>query len=428
MLLRPLIVSALALTAAAATASVGSVIFIHPDGTGANSWGAARMRWVGPDGNLNWDLLPNIAVYRGHMKDALAGTSNGGAVTHAHGVKVPSNNAGLDNGRPVMALSGKRQSILREAKAAGLATGIVNTASITDAGSGLFVANVRSRRDHTEIARQILQVAPEVILGGGEQWFLPKGTRGRHGEGERTDGRNLIQEFRRKGYTVVFTRDELNRLPAGTRRVLGLFAADDTFNDRTEEELRQAKLPMFQTQAPSVREMTRAALRVLGANRKRFFLVAEEEATDNFGGALNAPGTLEALRRADGALGEARAFVARNPRTLLLTTADSDAGGMQVMGDVEIDPNKPLPEKTENGSPLDGRDGTGTLPFLAPADRFGKRLPFGICWANDGDLSGGILVRATGLNASLVRGSMDNTDVYRVMYRTLFGRMPGTRR
>jgi hypothetical protein len=46
----------------------GSVVFVHPDGTGLSGWGAARLMKVGPDGTLNWDCLEKVGVYRGHMK------------------------------------------------------------------------------------------------------------------------------------------------------------------------------------------------------------------------------------------------------------------------------------------------------------------------------------------------------------------------
>jgi alkaline phosphatase len=39
----------------------GSVIFFHPDGTGANHWNVARMYFEGLDGQLNWDRLPHAA-------------------------------------------------------------------------------------------------------------------------------------------------------------------------------------------------------------------------------------------------------------------------------------------------------------------------------------------------------------------------------
>lgn len=405
-------------------ANVGNVIFIHPDGQGPNGWAVARLTFVGPDGELNWDKLPYIAAYKGHMLDSVTASSNGGAITHAYGVKVPRNNAGMLDGRPVVAANGQSRSILHEAKRRGLSIGIVNSASITDAGTGLFVAQVSNRREHVEIARQIFDARPEVVLGGGEQWFLPRGVRGRHGEGQRTDGRNLVDDFRRAGYTVVYTRDELLRLPRNTIRVLGLFAADDTFNDETEEVLEERGLEPYQPQAPSTAEMTEVALRVLENTRRRFLLVAEEEGSDNFAGENNAAGTLEALRRADGMIGHALAFLRRNPNTLILTTADSDCGGMQAKGLSAGDAEKPVDERAENGAPMDGRAGTGSLPFLAEPDRNGRRWPFAVVWADAGDLSGGNLIRAAGLNASQVRGTADNTFVYEIIYRTLFGRAP----
>jgi hypothetical protein len=66
----------------------GSVIFLHPDGAGVAHWSAARLAMVGPDGMTNWDRLPFMAVYRGHMKTSAAATSHGGATSHAFGVKV----------------------------------------------------------------------------------------------------------------------------------------------------------------------------------------------------------------------------------------------------------------------------------------------------------------------------------------------------
>ena len=66
-----------------AAQQTGNVIFFHPDGAGVKHWGALRFLIAGPDGELNWDKLPAMAVYRGHMKDALTGTTHGGATVHA---------------------------------------------------------------------------------------------------------------------------------------------------------------------------------------------------------------------------------------------------------------------------------------------------------------------------------------------------------
>lgn len=411
------------LSLSAAQAQTGNVIFIHPDGTGVNTWGAGRMLLAGPDGMLNWDRLERVGVYRGHLLNSLTASSNGGGTAHAYGVKVTTGAMGRDRGRQVVSASGKPHSLMIEALRSGLAGGVISSASVTDAGTGVFLASVDSRRNHQEIAFQMIASRANVILGGGEQFFLPQGVRGRHGMGVRTDGVNLIDRARRAGYRVVFTRNELMALPAGTTRVLGLFTADDTFNDETEETLRQQNRPLYAPTAPAIDEMTRVALRVLQATGRRFFLVSEEEATDNFAGDQNAKGVFEALRRADRAIGVALEFQQRNPRTLILTAADSDCGGMQVLS---VDnANAPLPARDEEtGAMLDGREGTGTLPFLSAPDARGQRFPFAVAWSAGGDLAGGIAARAHGLNSALLPANVQNTDIFRVCYRTLFGRWP----
>jgi len=40
-------------------------------------------------------------------------------------------------------------------------------------------------------------------------------------------------------------------------------------------------------------------------------------------------------------------------------------------------------------------------------------------------VSGGILVRAAGANAHMVRGVVDSTQIYDIMHATLFGVKPG---
>ncbi len=401
----------------------GNVIFFHPDGTSVSHWTAARMMIAGPDGMINWDRLPEMAVYRGHMKTRLTATSHGGATTHAFGVKVDPDSYGMDRDRPLTALSGKPMSIMREAIEAGMPVGVVNSGNIDEPGTGVFLASSESRRNGADIAQQIVLSGAQVILSGGEQWLLPKGVSGRHGKGARTDGKDLIAEAEKLGYTVVYTRDELLALPADTKRVLGVFAHDHTFHDKKEEELRKQGLPLYEPDAPTVAEMTAAALDILSKSGKRFFLVVEEEGTDNFGNVNNAAGSIEALQRADVAYGVLRDFLKRHSDTLLLTAADSDASGLEVIAFTPDRAGQPLSRTTRNGAPLDGRDGTGTLPFLAKPDQFGRSLPFGIAWSGFEDGAGGILARAEGLNAEALRsGSCDNSDIYRLMYLTLFGR------
>jgi alkaline phosphatase len=410
----------------------GSVIFLHPDGTSAAHWTAARLHLHGPDGLLHWDRLPHLSMYRGHMRDALTATSHGGATTHAYGVKVPADSYGMHCDTPLTALSGRPYSIMVEAMRAGFPAGIVNSGDLNEPGTGCFLASTVSRENSASIVAQILDSGADVILGGGEQWMLPAGTNGVHAaEGRRTDGRNLIAECRARGYTVVFTRAELAAVSNDTARLLGVFAAHHTFNDQPEEALAAEGLEAYAPQAPTTAEMMETALRILAARGRTFLLVAEEEGTDNLANVNNAAGTLEALRRADEAVGVARAFLAEHPATLLITAADSDASGMQVISppagsDAWFRPDVPLPAAaTPEGAPLDGMAGAKSPPFVSGPDQFGRRHTFGIAWIGAADTAGGIVARAEGLNSDLLGPTIDNTDIYRLVYLTLFGtRLP----
>jgi len=392
----------------------GNVIFFHPDGTGLNHWAAHRMYFHGLDGISNWDRLPNMAVYRGHMGNLIHGTSHAGATTHAFGYKVDAfgsfgrdgdGNVGRD--RHIRSLSGFNGSVMREAANAGIPVGVVNDGHIGEPGTGAFLAEVGNRDNWQEITRQMIlgrpgmnDTAPWVIMGGGEADALPQGTTTLHRnvneerrapvnsrQSLRTDDLNLVAAWNAMGsgnlsndptqrddFIVVRTRAEFERLqqalqahPRYAPRVLGLFAFQDTFNDRNEQDLinrgfvragmaagttgagpqKQSRLVLWGDHdaaepgfnPPTFAEMTEVAITILSraaaqrpqAAQRRFFLVAEQESIDNFGNNTNAIGMLHAMQDTDRAIGAALDFLRRNERTLIVTAADSDAGSMTVV-------------------------------------------------------------------------------------------------
>jgi alkaline phosphatase len=392
-------------------------------------------------------------------------------------------------GRPIKALSGFDGSIMREAAAAGIPVGIVNDGDLPEPGTGVFLAEVGNRAESEEIARQMLdgrpgfegEPLPKVLLGGGEAFFLPADTPPCEGEitlacyvhtdqlngrgPSREDGRNLLQEASALGYEVVRTREEFEALwariqaePQFAPLVLGLFARDDIFNDTTEERLIAREL-VDESQAetrdgaliiwgsrpdtlgfnpPTAAEMNTLALEVLRRHSEAaglpFYLVAEVESTDNVANNANGIGTLRALKAADDAIGVFREFIAANPNTMVLTAADSDAGGLQVLSPAPVDEEavatstgNPTGFGLNQGFPLDGIEGQGTAPFIAAPDAFGNEFDFAIGWVGTNDVGGAILSRAEGLNAELLRSEFstqfDSSDVYRLQYATLFGEL-----
>ncbi len=471
----------------------GNVIFIHPDGAGPNHWAAARMYWNGPDAVSGWDKLPNMASYRGHMADRLTGTSNGGATVHAFGFKVlgPGSfgkDGGGDAARDILALSGYPGSILREAANHGHPTGVVNDGDLPEPGTGAFFAEVADRNLSNEIARQLIDGRPGfemedrplvVAMGGGEGFFLPEDTQlctvavapdcAVHtdqvsGNGPaRTDGRNLVQEAQDAGWVVLRTREEFDAFreelvsrKSWKPRVLGLFARDDIFNDVPEERLLSLGLidetrdaddkrgriithgstpGTFGFNPPTAAEMTEVALEVLDrwsrASRKPFFLVSEAESVDNMGNNNNAIGTLVGLDHSNGVIDAALEYLERERRTLIITAADSDAGGLQVVstssenaGSLRYNPTGVSDEDVL--APLDGIEGRGSATFVAEPDQFGQELRFAVSWISTPDVAGGIISRAAGLNARLLNSALatrfDSIDIYRLAYLTLFGK------
>ncbi len=402
----------------------GSVIFLHPDGTGLSTWNATRVLFKGPDEMLNWDRMTNVGFYRSHMSDVLTSSSHSGATVHAYGVKVKQDSYGMNGTEPVTSLSGKQKSIMHEAMDAGMRVGLVNTGSVVEPGSAVFVASTTSRSNDEEITKQVIESGADVIFCGGEEWMIPGGTSGIHTKkGRRTDGLNLIKKAEELGYIVIYDKYQLADLPRDVKKVLGVFAGHHTFNSQSEEELAEKELPLYFEDAPTYAEMIQAAVEILSDKGEQFFLVAEEEATDNFANANNAIGNLTAHKRADDAIGYVLDFIETNPNTLLITASDSEASGMELYGRVEkdMDRNGILPEIDRNGAPIDGIAGTGTKPFVSAPDKKGNTFPFEIIWSSYSDLYGSPIAKAAGLNANLMKLNFDNTDVYRMMYATLFG-------
>ncbi len=403
----------------------GNVIFIHPDGTSLASWNAIRILYYGPDGTLNWDKLTNIGLYQGYTKNTLTASSQAGATIHAYGVKVEYDSYGMDGKKSLISLSGYNNSIMMEAKENGINIGIINSGTIVEPGSGVFVTSDVSRDNDEDIAKKIIESGADLILSGGEQLLIPENVAGRHGLGKRKDGLNLIETAVKRGYYVVYNREELLNMPNDVEKILGVFALHHTFNDKPEEELNNVGLHNYNAEAPTLAEMTDAAIKFLSKKSGNFFLVIEEEGTDNFGNNNNANGFFEAQKRADDAIGIAYGYLQQNRNTLIITAADSEAGGLELRGSTieSMNPGLPLPPTDKNGAPIDGKFGSQTPPFISAPDKSGNTFPFAVTWSSYGDVCGSVVAKTEGLNADLLKGITDNTDIYRIMYATLFGKL-----
>lgn len=432
------------------------VFFIHPDGTDQSHFTLMRLIHYGADGEANWDKLPNVAIYKSHMKDSVTGTSHGGATTHATGIRWPWNTFGAD-----------RKTIVHEAMDAGYAVALIQSGHISEPGTAAFVAySPGGRGEAAEIAKKVIESGVPIIMAGGERYLIPNTKDAFHPDrkggnprpkGSRTDGLDLIEEAKKRGYTVVYTREELLRLDTSrVDKVLGVFAYDHTFFDISEREMHRRGLVgpdgrpiLYEPNAPTVKEMLEVSVKILERiGRKGFLVILEEEGTDNFpNGAMNAEGTIEAAKRADDAIGFALEFAKRNSNTFILTASDSTAGSVQIydpyvyqremvetiggvdyLKDLVIDQcsvvraREPLVDGITDFSQLHpGTEHFREKPFVSK-----DNLKFFVIWNPCGgpDLGGGTITRAFGNGAlsslaNEVRGTIDNTKIYQFLKKAL---------
>ncbi len=229
----------------------------------------------------------------------------------------------VNNGSINIAVDGSaRTPILSYAKAAGKATGLVTTCTVTHATPAGFAANVSHRNQEDEIARQYLEREIDVILGGGLVHFerdMPPV------EGVEQPGIHLLSDFEAKGYQVVQDREALTEA-TGEPRLLGLFSkqhvpyALDRKNDPSLKHV------------PSLPEMFGAALQSLRQSSNGFVLQVEGGRVDHAAHANDPAAILHEFLEYDQCIPIALDFLKEAPDTMLIITTDHGTGGCQLNG------------------------------------------------------------------------------------------------
>jgi len=157
-------------------------------------------------------------------------------------------------------------TVLEGAKRRGKAVGLVATSSVAHATPAAFASHVHSRGLLNDIMEQLVYQDLDVVFGGGRSYLLPR-ERG----GARTDGEDLRQALRDRGYAWVENREELAALSPPCR-AWGIFASDglQPALDRPTTAPRQ----------PTLAEMTAKAIEILSCDPDGFFLMVEGSQVD----------------------------------------------------------------------------------------------------------------------------------------------------
>jgi alkaline phosphatase len=297
-------------------------------------------------------------------------------------------------------------------------------------------------------------------MGGGRDYFLPKGT----GGGKRTDGRDVIAAFGAKGYRIVQDTAALESAAAG-QRLLGLFADEDMDHEIDRDP----------KQEPSTAQMAAAALRVLAdSSPSGFVLFVENESIDTAGHRNDAAALVRDLWAFDDAVQVALEFQRRVPDTLIVVTGDHETGGLSLtyaQKDLSSmsSSNRFYPTRAHldllmriRGSLDKAAEALGKKPTAETldkviAERFpgytldadlraavlsGKTLernmtylPHGLLarmvarqtgfyWGTSGHTTEPVPVGAMGPGEARFRGYMDNTDFARALHGLIEGRAP----
>jgi alkaline phosphatase len=195
-------------------------------------------------------------------------------------------------------------SILHQAEAEGLATGLVATAAITHATPAAFIAHEPSRNNYEAIAADFLDTEIDVFIGGGRDHFA-----------EREDGRNLLEELKVKGYEVVLDPEALDEVEAG----------------KLAASLAPIHIAPASERGDMLEKATTTAMRLLSANPEGFFLMIEGSQVDWGGHAGSTVRVVEEMLDFDRALGLVLAYAALDGETLVVVTSDHETGGMAIL-------------------------------------------------------------------------------------------------
>jgi alkaline phosphatase len=233
--------------------------------------GDARRRAAYRSATLNLDSFWNIALLSVQEAGQPVPDEGADATALACGQRVENNFVAVDQSGEAL------QSLIYAAEKAQRATGLVTTSSVVQPTPVAFYSTTKGAPEPYRNAVELIYSRIDIVLGGGEQYFTPANATNEWG---RRDGRDLVDDAKNAGYTIVRTRDELNNVSTWpTRKLFGLFAADQFYFSSLQPDNRRQ---------PSLAEMTRVAVSTLNHNIDGYFLVVEHDlvaraAERNFG-------------------------------------------------------------------------------------------------------------------------------------------------
>jgi alkaline phosphatase len=262
--------------------------------------------------------------------DAIVVDSACSATQLAIGFRTRSEVVGLDsNGNP-------QETLLEKAKRLGKATGLVSDTRMTHATPAAFASHQPHRSLENDIAEEMLNIGPDVMLSGGLRHWIPKEINNKGQEylnlqvmtgksikltSKRTDSKNLVTSAQKLGYQLAFTKLQMQSAH-NKDKMLGLFALSG-MNDGIKNTRLLNDNDRVQ---PTLKEMTITALDILNKDEDGFFLMIEGGQIDWAGHNNDAGTMLHELLKFDEAVNYVYEWVKKRNDTMVVVTADHETG------------------------------------------------------------------------------------------------------
>jgi len=468
--------------ASAATAGKAkNIILLIGDGMGRTHVTAGRERFYGAAGRLTMETAPVVgqvstyASQKDSNQPALVTDSASAATAWSSGVKTYNAAIGVD------AYERRVETIMEQAKSAGMRTGNVSTAEITDATPAGMMSHALLRgcqgpvysdaaclppgesapQDKTLVTPIAEQIArngtADVVFGGGLARFEPADARalrrqgytvlGDFGDHTLPDGTQTAETQR------VATRDNLAKVGGKDKKVFALFNRGNLTVEHAKA-LAPADSPV--KQEPRLAELTDKAITLLGNTStpgKGFFLQVEGALIDKRSHANDAAQTLDEIKAFDDAVRVAYEFARKDGNTLVIVTADHECAGFNIVEPgtytnaeavtppSNVDSGNPANNSTPsrptagakdpsrstgpvNGSGSGDPRNFGPATFRTPDDAEGvtdgsTEASLWLTYLSGNHTGADVPIFSTGPQSDRFASSIDNTDIYAKMFGSL---------
>lgn len=394
-----------------------NVVIISGDGMGIQQRTAIQYALYGLEERQPMDSLP----YTGFLDTVPAAKravsdSAAGATAWSIGMKTKNGHTGLGPNLE------RVPTLLEIARDLGKSTGLVNDHDITNATLAAFGGPIRNRDWKVVIAQRMLQrIGVDVMMGGGEGYWYPKGDPGmipdKVPDEDRSIGRsNLVQEAIDNGYEYAYDKETVAELSG--QKALAL--VQDSGIQRWKE-LKGYKPRNDPNYVPAWKLMEKS-LELLSQNPNGFMLVAESDDLDSAAHEHDGKNVIRAGKTINKMVEAVLEFRETNPDTLLIVTADHETGGMTIENTFETNTNSkgddPVPYYGDGSLNNTGKGGK-VPPRSGPFTIKGTNRTFKVDWTTPEHTGGMVPVTAVGPLAEEFVGVHHNTHVYDVVEQVL---------